>query len=180
MTTKPAVPTVNGTVYTFTAGNIVFAVDAAKAGRGASGLVGAAKGCWAEAVQERARAAASAAAVFRTSRKTSRKTPGRMDRIDVTGACARLTGFAYLKPAQKQIDSPEAAIQRATRPLWKVVWSQALWILSQATSRTAVAAAVTGRARFGCRYCPGLNSAAATGVTAGTAGSKPNSSTRNL
>jgi len=33
MTTKPAVPTVNGTVYTFTAGNIVFAVDAAKAGR---------------------------------------------------------------------------------------------------------------------------------------------------
>ena len=33
MTTKPAVPTVRGTVYTFTAGNTVFAVDAAKAGR---------------------------------------------------------------------------------------------------------------------------------------------------
>jgi hypothetical protein len=29
----PAVPTVSGSVYTFTAGNIVFAVDAAKAGR---------------------------------------------------------------------------------------------------------------------------------------------------
>jgi hypothetical protein len=29
----PAVPTVSGTVYTFTAGNLVFAVDAAKAGR---------------------------------------------------------------------------------------------------------------------------------------------------
>jgi Domain of unknown function (DUF4380) len=36
MTTRqalPAMPTVSGTVYTFTAGNIVFAVDAAKAGR---------------------------------------------------------------------------------------------------------------------------------------------------
>jgi hypothetical protein len=33
MPAMPAVPTVSGTVYTFTAGNIVFAVDAAKAGR---------------------------------------------------------------------------------------------------------------------------------------------------
>jgi hypothetical protein len=33
MTTHPAVPTVSGTVYTFTSGNTVFSVDAAKAGR---------------------------------------------------------------------------------------------------------------------------------------------------
>jgi hypothetical protein len=33
MTSNLSVPTVNGTVYTFTVGNVVFAVDAAKAGR---------------------------------------------------------------------------------------------------------------------------------------------------
>ena len=33
MTTNPAVPTVNGTVYTFTFGNTIFTVDAAKGGR---------------------------------------------------------------------------------------------------------------------------------------------------